>query len=67
MNVHVPIVEGSAEFAQDAVAALSQSPKRLSPKYFYDETGSRLFEQITALPEYYPTRVELSILRERGY
>ena len=49
-------------FAQDVVAGLSARPKRLSPKYFYDEEGSRLFEQITALPEYYPTRCELAIL-----
>jgi dimethylhistidine N-methyltransferase len=45
---------------------LSQHPKRLSPKYFYDAAGSELFEQITLLPEYYPTRTELSILRDRG-
>jgi dimethylhistidine N-methyltransferase len=45
---------------------LSQHPKRLSPKYFYDATGSELFEQITVLPEYYPTRTELGILRDRG-
>ena len=45
---------------------MSQQPKRLSPKYFYDATGSELFEQITRLPEYYPTRTELSILRDRG-
>jgi uncharacterized SAM-dependent methyltransferase len=45
---------------------LSQHPKRLSPKYFYDATGSELFEQITVLPEYYPTRTELTILRDRG-
>ena len=73
MNIHVPASvdaaaapNTSAGFAQDALAALSQTPKRLSPKYFYDETGSELFEQITVLPEYYPTRVELSILRERA-
>src|SRR5205823_2569760 len=35
-------------------------------KYFYDQTGARLFEQITELPEYYPTRTELSILREHA-
>ncbi len=46
--------------------ALSQQPKQLSPKYFYDAAGSELFEQITRLPEYYPTRTELGILRDRG-
>ncbi|ETR75760.1 methyltransferase [Afipia sp. P52-10] len=53
-------------FALDALEGLTQTPKRLSPKYFYDATGSDLFEQITRLPEYYPTRTELGILRERG-
>ncbi len=73
MNIHVPASadansasDPSNSFAHDALAALSQNPKRLSPKYFYDEAGSELFEQITVLPEYYPTRVELSILRERA-
>ncbi len=42
---------------------LTGQPKSLPSKYFYDEHGSRLFEQITELPEYYPTRTELSILR----
>jgi dimethylhistidine N-methyltransferase len=55
-----------SSFAADVLAGLSARPKRLSPKYFYDEAGSRLFEQITELPEYYPTRCELSILRERA-
>ena len=53
-------------FARDAILGLNQQPKKLSPKYFYDETGSDLFEEITRLPEYYPTRTELGILRERG-
>jgi dimethylhistidine N-methyltransferase len=59
---HEPAAEESA-FAHDVIAGLTARPKRLSPKYFYDEAGSRLFEQITELPEYYPTRCELSILR----
>ena len=58
--------ELDSPFAQDVIAGLSERPKRLSPKYFYDEAGSRLFEEITELPEYYPTRAELSILRERA-
>ena len=53
-------------FLRDVVAGLTARPKRLPPKYFYDETGARLFEAITALPEYYPTRCELAILRERA-
>jgi dimethylhistidine N-methyltransferase len=58
--------EQTSAFARDVIAHLSEQPKRLSPKYFYDAAGSELFEQITRLPEYYPTRTELSILRDRG-
>ena len=43
-------------FAEDVRRGLTASPKFLFPKYFYDDLGSRLFEAITALPEYYPTR-----------
>ncbi len=50
----------------DALAGLASSPKRLPPKWFYDDKGSDLFEQITRLPEYYPTRAERAILRERA-
>jgi dimethylhistidine N-methyltransferase len=50
-------------FATDVVAGLTAMPKRLPPKYFYDHAGSELFERITALPEYYPTRCELGILQ----
>src|SRR5438132_11461562 len=56
------VAEAASSFARDVIAGLTARPKRLPPKYFYDETGSRLFEQITELPEYYPTRCELSIL-----
>lgn len=72
MNVHMTalahelIDPKDCPFAKDVIAGLSQQPKRLSPKYFYDETGSKLFEQITLLPEYYPTRTELRILRDCG-
>src|SRR3981189_739411 len=73
MNVHAPALaqaqpldEPTSVFAGDVIGNLSQHPKRLSPKYFYDATGSELFEQITVLPEYYPTRTELGILRDRG-
>jgi len=55
-----------AEFAADVVAGLTATPKRLPPKYFYDRAGSELFERITQLPEYYPTRCELAILNERA-
>jgi dimethylhistidine N-methyltransferase len=73
MNVHASALaeaprldEPTSVFARDVIGDLSRAPKRLSPKYFYDSTGSELFEQITLLPEYYPTRTELSILREQG-
>jgi L-histidine Nalpha-methyltransferase len=48
--------------AADVRAGLSSPFKELSPRYFYDERGSQLFEQITELPEYYPTRCEREIL-----
>src|SRR6201997_663983 len=64
-DAHLPDEQTSA-FAREAIGDLSQQPKKLSPKYFYDATGSELFEAITKLPEYYPTRTELSILKERG-
>jgi dimethylhistidine N-methyltransferase len=50
-------------FAQDVIAGLSATPKRIPPKYFYDSEGSRLFEDITRTAEYYPTRSEHEILR----
>jgi L-histidine Nalpha-methyltransferase len=55
-----------ADLAQDVRAGLSTVPKELPPKYFYDERGSRLFEDITSLPEYYPTRAEQEILDRVG-
>ncbi len=48
--------------AEDVLAGLSATPKSLPPKYFYDATGSKLFEQICDLPEYYLTRTERDIL-----
>lgn len=50
------------ELIADAHAGLAMQPKRISPKWFYDERGSVLFEKITKLPEYYPTRTESDIL-----
>ena len=73
MNIHInrlqtaPLLDPqTSAFALDALEGLTQTPKTLSPKYFYDAAGSDLFEQITLLPEYYPTRTELGILRDRG-
>src|SRR5262249_25268494 len=55
-------VNSSSQFAADALAGLIADPKTLPAKYFYDDAGSLLFERITKLPEYYPTRTELGIL-----
>lgn len=57
----------SAPDVQDEVCAgLKQLQKTLSPKYFYDELGSMLFDEIAELPEYYLTRIETEILQERS-
>jgi dimethylhistidine N-methyltransferase len=52
-----------SSFRDDVVAGLSAPQKFLSPKYFYDAAGSRLFERICRLPEYYVTRAELALMR----
>jgi L-histidine N-alpha-methyltransferase len=51
---------------RDVRDGLTQAPKSLPPKWFYDSVGSDLFDQITRLPEYYPTRAEAQILRARA-
>lgn len=53
-------------FLDDVVHGFSQAQKTLPAKYFYDAAGSDLFEAITRLPEYYPTRTEMRILETRG-
>jgi L-histidine N-alpha-methyltransferase len=53
----------AAALAADVRAGLGAQPKSLPPQWFYDAQGSALFEKITELPEYYPTRAERSILR----
>lgn len=55
-----------AEFRADVVAGLSSHPKRLLPKYFYDEKGSQLFDEICQVDEYYPTRTEMKILDDHA-
>lgn len=54
------------DFHLDVIAGLSQTPRRLAPKFFYDERGSQLFDAITRLPEYYPTRTEIELLQRHG-
>jgi L-histidine Nalpha-methyltransferase len=51
---------------QEILAGLTADEKRLSPTYLYDERGSRLFDEICTLPEYYATRTELTLLRANG-
>ncbi len=53
----------TARFRAELVAGLQRAPKAVSPKWFYDAAGSDLFEDITRLPEYYPTRQEAGLLR----
>ena len=57
-------IDPRAIFLADVISGLSKAQKTLPCQYFYDETGSELFEQITELDEYYPTRTEMKILRD---
>ncbi|MDE2369215.1 MAG: L-histidine N(alpha)-methyltransferase [Burkholderiales bacterium] len=55
-----------SEFARELVAGLASRPRAIAPKWFYDVAGSRLFDRICELPEYYPTRVELALLERHA-
>jgi dimethylhistidine N-methyltransferase len=55
-----------ADMRAEVIHGLSQDQKRIPPKFFYDRRGSRLFDAITELPEYYPTRTEIGILHSHG-
>jgi len=57
---------GSLDEREQAIAGLRRTPAEASPKHFYDRLGSRLFDAITELPEYYPTRTEAAIFAEHG-
>ena len=57
---------GAEQLADDVRRGLRQDPPSIPPKWFYDEKGSRLFDEITRLPEYYPTRTEEQILAEHA-
>ena len=63
LHDYVEFEHAGEDFRAAVVAGLSRPQKRLLSKYFYDERGSKLFEQITQLPEYYPTRTETAMLR----
>ncbi len=65
IEVHLR-ADGGVAMAREVRLGLTAKPKQLSPKYFYDERGSQLFEQITELDEYYPTRAERQILSRRS-
>jgi len=64
LDVHLTPADAERALREDARAGLTATPKELPPKYFYDARGSELFEEITALPEYYPTRTERALLEE---
>ena len=66
VDVHLGPGDLAAALRSDVLAGLTSSPKALPPKWFYDERGSALFEEITTLPEYYPTRREREILLDRS-
>jgi L-histidine N-alpha-methyltransferase len=59
---HVGPADAVAALRADVLAGLTATPKTLPPRWFYDERGSELFEEITRLPEYYPTRTERALL-----
>ncbi|MCK5778363.1 MAG: L-histidine N(alpha)-methyltransferase [Rhodospirillales bacterium] len=58
--------DSGGDFLHDVLQGLAGVPKRLSPKYFYDAEGARLFTEICELDEYYPTRTETGILRDNA-
>jgi len=60
--LHLSAADRAAQLADDVRRGLTATPKELPPKWFYDETGGQLFDEITRLPEYYPTRRERAIL-----
>lgn len=64
MSKHVPPVSHNDAFRSDVLSGLGADQKRLSSKWLYDDVGSHLFEAITELDAYYPTRTELTILEE---
>ena len=62
----LPVDATDAALRADVLSGLNRQPKTLPPKWFYDAHGSELFEEITRLPEYYPTRAEREILVARA-
>jgi L-histidine Nalpha-methyltransferase len=66
LDVHLTEADAAMALRTDVRTGLTATPKWLPPKWFYDATGSALFEKITELPEYYPTRAERAVLAERA-
>ena len=66
LSNHLAADSAARTLRRDVRHGLTQTPKSLPPKWFYDSVGSDLFDQITRLPEYYPTRAEAEILRARS-
>jgi L-histidine N-alpha-methyltransferase len=62
LDIHLTEADLARALRDDARAGLTATPKTLPPKWFYDARGSELFERITELPEYYPTRAERAAL-----
>src|SRR3974390_1891293 len=66
IDVHLTPDEVGSQMRTDAVTGLQGGEKSIPPVWFYDERGSRLFEEITQLPEYYPTRAERALLEQHA-
>ena len=66
LEIHLDETDLTRSLRADVTTGLTASPKWLPPKWFYDARGSELFEEITRLPEYYPTRTERAILADRA-
>jgi len=66
VDVHLTPDDLRHALRTDAARGLRTAPKDIPPKWFYDDRGSQLFDEITRLPEYYPTRCERTILEARA-
>ena len=66
VEFHLDAADMAAALRDDARKGMAAQPKELPPKWFYDDRGSELFDEITRLPEYYPTRREREILEQRA-
>src|SRR6516164_9969482 len=66
IDVHISEDDVRVQMQADAIRGLLGTMKSIPPVWFYDERGSRLFEEITQLPEYYPTRAERALLEEHA-